>query len=105
MKPNSFEYQWNRAMQSPANRAAYRASRAWQLRKQAVGLRARGRCERCRWGRYEECHHLTNLHYGAEYVAELMALCRDCHAYLHGHSAYDPVQDGPKEKQGFLKFD
>lgn len=81
-----------RTMQNPSQRKAYMASRAWYLRKQALALRSNGRCERCGNGKYEVAHHLTYAHFGAEFLNELQALCRACHAFLHGRSDVDPTK-------------
>src|SRR4030095_7130362 len=85
-------------LRDPAARRAYYASQAWQNRAQARMLLSKGLCERCHRHKAQIVHHLTYEHFGAEYIAELQALCRDCHAYLHGYSAFDPLEPkGPMQ--------
>lgn len=74
------------------------------MRKQAIAIRSNGKCERCGHGKYEIAHHLTYAHFGSEYIKELQAICRDCHAYLHAKSDYDPAKDHPALKQMSLPF-
>ncbi len=96
---NDFSAYLSRLLKIPANRQAYYASRAWQMRRQGVALRSSGKCERCKSGRFQLVHHLTYAHFGAEYMNELQGLCRDCHAYLHYKSDYDPCNDPNKAIQ------
>lgn len=91
--PEDFSAYFDRLMKLPANRQAYYASRAWQMRKQALAKRSKGKCERCERGRFQIAHHLTYAHFGREYLHELQAICRDCHNYLHGRSDFDPTRD------------
>jgi 5-methylcytosine-specific restriction endonuclease McrA len=107
MKFNEDDFQayFQRLMQNPVHRKAYLASRAWQIRRQALALRSNGKCERCGFGRYQVAHHLTYLHFGAEYLTELQAICWDCHKYLHAKSNYDPCKDRPIDLQRVLDFE
>lgn len=99
-----FTAYFEKQMRLPANRHAYFASRAWQMRKQALALRSNGKCERCGYGRFEVAHHLTYAHFGAEYIKELQAICRPCHAYLHAKSNFDPAQHPPDQMQLTFSF-
>lgn len=100
---SDFETYWKQQMRLPANRQAYFASRAWQMRKQALSIRSNGKCERCQNGKYEVTHHLTYAHFGAEYLKELQAICRPCHSYLHARSDFDPANQ--PQLQLTLDFD
>lgn len=102
--PEDLDAYLQRLMKNPANRSAYYASRAWHMRKQAVAIRCNGKCERCGRGKFEIAHHLTYAHFGAEYIKELQGLCRQCHAYLHARSEYDPCKDDGRTKQLSLEF-
>ena len=79
-------------MSETFNYQRYLASREWGLLKRAVRKRSEGQCERCP-GEYEETHHLTYERIGHENVADLLAVCRECHRYLSGISDFDPLQD------------
>jgi 5-methylcytosine-specific restriction endonuclease McrA len=62
----------------------------------AVLARAAGGCEACGMPYKLELHHLHYNSQGCEVPADLMALCRHCHAGmhrdLHGHFWADPEQ-------------
>ncbi len=62
----------------------YLASDAWQRRRDLVLQRADFVCEGCRELGADEVHHLTYDHVGAEFLFDLVALCRDCHRRWHG---------------------
>lgn len=61
----------------------YLASTQWAKRRRAIFARANGKCEGCGEGGAEEVHHLTYEHVGAEFLFELVAVCRKCHERLH----------------------
>lgn len=103
LKDPSLEQFLARVMRNPSQRKAYLASRAWYTRKQALALRSQGKCERCGFGRYQVAHHLTYRHFGAEFLNELLAVCKDCHQFLHARSNVDPATI--KSGQGHLEFD
>lgn len=63
---------------SPAYHA-YLASDAWQRKRKAVLRRAKYRCERCHQAKPLDVHHLSYARFGHEDMADLRALCRDCH--------------------------
>ena len=77
-RPKNFNYQ------------RYLASREWGLLKEQVRERCEGECEHCRLDAYEETHHLTYERIGHEELPDLMAVCRDCHAWLSGKSDWNP---------------
>src|SRR5262245_39740263 len=61
----------------------YRCSPSWHERRQWILKRARGICEMCRKRPATEIHHLTYKRVFNENPADLMALCRQCHAEIH----------------------
>lgn len=62
----------------------YYTTPAWYRRKDAVRIRARGRCEFCRHRPMQHLHHRTYDHFGREPLSDLMAVCRACHRAIHG---------------------
>ena len=71
----------------------YLASREWALLREQVRERCGDGCEHCFIGSYQETHHLTYERIGREELADLMAVCRDCHAFLSGRSNENPLQE------------
>ena len=63
--------------------AAHLATVDWMERRRLVMIRARGVCEGCRKRKATTVHHLTYEHVGVEFLFELVAVCRSCHARLH----------------------
>lgn len=63
--------------------AAYLEGPEWLLKRRLVMERAGGKCEGCRQLRATQVHHLTYAHVGAEFLFELVALCRPCHQKIH----------------------
>lgn len=61
----------------------YRMSDAWREKRWRVFERANYLCEGCREAKPTEVHHLSYAHIGDEFLFELIALCRECHAKLH----------------------
>jgi 5-methylcytosine-specific restriction endonuclease McrA len=61
----------------------YRISPSWHERRKWILKRANGICEKCRRRPATEVHHLTYKRVFNEYPADLMALCRPCHAEIH----------------------
>jgi 5-methylcytosine-specific restriction endonuclease McrA len=61
----------------------YLQSQAWSERRRKVLERAAGLCEGCRDAVADEVHHLSYRHAGDEFLYELVALCRACHARAH----------------------
>jgi 5-methylcytosine-specific restriction endonuclease McrA len=51
-----------------------------------------GKCSRCHNFRATVVHHTHYKTLGREnpYDGTLVALCRDCHQFIHGHSGVDP---------------
>ena len=65
-------------------RRRHEGTRAWRRLRQQVMDRAGGRCERC-GGVAVDAHHLVaRVDGGADALANLLALCEDCHAEEHG---------------------
>jgi hypothetical protein len=56
-----------------------------------------GRCERCRRNPIECHHHWTYRSLGREQysLADILACCSGCHAFLHHRSDYDPAAPVP----------
>ena len=72
--------------QQPARRSAYAdylASSEWAERRALVMRRCGGVCEGCRKAGADDVHHLTYQHIGAEFLFELVGLCRGCHDRWH----------------------
>lgn len=70
--------------------AAYLASPEWQQRRAYYYAKALFRCELCGWesaagsgGRGLNVHHRTYARLGREFDADVIVLCRDCHAKFH----------------------
>jgi len=63
----------------------YMKSREWDAKRAQVRRRAGGKCEECRRRKTLQVHHLTYARLGNEDMADLMALCLDCHQGRHGH--------------------
>lgn len=56
----------------------------WRARRQLVMEREGGMCQGCRIEPAAEVHHLTYAHVRAEFLFELVALCRPCHERIEG---------------------
>lgn len=63
---------------------SYLLSKYWQAVRQAVLSRAGYRCAWCSAKDHLDVHHLTYARRGYERLADLMVLCRTCHAAEHG---------------------
>jgi 5-methylcytosine-specific restriction endonuclease McrA len=72
------------AEQWRAGYEAYLLSPEWDDRRALVLKRARGICEGCGEVPATEVHHLTYTHVGNELLWQLVAVCRNCHARVHG---------------------
>jgi 5-methylcytosine-specific restriction endonuclease McrA len=59
-------------------------SEGWRKRRQRALKRAGYRCQKCGSRRQLQVHHLTYARLGRERAADLMVLCRTCHAAEHG---------------------
>lgn len=69
----------------------YLASDEWKAKRTKVRRRARGWCERCKVRRRVDVHHLSYAHLGNEPLTDLVAVCRECHKFLHGQRETDPA--------------
>src|SRR5215813_3548694 len=88
----------------------YRSSPSWHERRQWILKRARGICEKCRQRAATEVHHLTYKRVFNEDMADLIALCRQCHAEIHWRQpandnqiqlSFDfPETPDPEEEEG-----
>lgn len=64
-------------------RAGYYASDAWAMIRQRILRRAKGICEGCCLSPAVEVHHMTYDNFGNEFMWELKAVCKPCHARYH----------------------
>lgn len=62
---------------------SYLETGKWKRIRQRVLKRAGGICEGCGQQQATQVHHLNYSHVGEEFMFELVAVCRDCHARLH----------------------
>ena len=67
-----------------ADYEAYLLSPEWDDKRALVLKRSRGICEGCGQVPAAEVHHLTYTHVGNELLWQLVAVCRNCHARVHG---------------------
>lgn len=65
------------------NYSAYLASPEWKARRFKVMRRANGICEGCGDAPAVQVHHRTYAHVFAEFLFELVAICKPCHDRLH----------------------
>jgi 5-methylcytosine-specific restriction endonuclease McrA len=72
------------AEQWRADYEAYLLSPEWDDKRALVLKRSRGICEGCGQVPAAEVHHLTYTHVGNELLWQLVAVCRNCHARVHG---------------------
>jgi len=63
---------------------AYLSSAGWRQRRNAALVRAERRCEICP-NPASQVHHLTYARVGCELPNDLMALCSECHKFIHAH--------------------
>lgn len=63
---------------------SYYESEDWQDRRQEALEAADGACEIC-GDEATQVHHLTYRRFGCEDPRDLQALCRACHASIHGY--------------------
>lgn len=82
---------WRNISNEAERYAAYLCSREWSMLKRDVRSRSRGICERCLSGRMSHVHHLTYARKYREHMDDLLAVCLQCHDFIHGKSDYDPV--------------
>jgi hypothetical protein len=62
----------------------YLQSDAWHQLRPHIFRRAGGVCEGCGRAEATQVHHLTYKHVTTEFLWELVAICDDCHARVHG---------------------
>jgi hypothetical protein len=75
----------------------YLCSREWSEKKEAVRSRSKGFCERCFINPMDACHHLTYARKYNEDLADLQAICTQCHEYTHGKR-----NDDIRDPKGFV---
>ena len=71
----------------------YLLTEGWQRKREPVLQRCNGICERCHSERARDVHHTPKAYNDIpnEKPADLLALCRECHEFVHGRSIYDPL--------------
>jgi 5-methylcytosine-specific restriction endonuclease McrA len=67
-----------------ANYNNYLQSAAWRELRPRIFRRAGGICEGCRQAEATQVHHLSYKNVTNEFLWELVAVCDDCHARVHG---------------------
>lgn len=65
---------------------AYRQSDHWREMRRLAIEHAEHRCQLCNAAGNLEVHHRTYERLGRERLADLIALCADCHRWHHGHT-------------------
>lgn len=75
--------------------AAYLQSSEWRDRVRLVRNRSGGVCERCGLADHEHTHHLTYERLYHEPLTDLVGVCRECHATIHGRATIDPATVEP----------
>jgi len=65
--------------------SSYYRSNGWKKTFNRIMQRDRGTCQGCLLKPAVQVHHLTYNNFKNEFDFELVAICRDCHALLHGH--------------------
>jgi hypothetical protein len=61
----------------------YLCSREWNVLREQVRFRSGGRCERCYLAEMTAVHHLTYERKYHEDLADLQAICGECHEFVH----------------------
>ena len=91
----------NGLIQKPLYKGAmneqYYFSKKWLRKRQEVNRRCWGTCERCKAHPQTYVHHLSYARFEDEYLSDLLGLCSFCHAFIHGHSPYDPLVSHPSQ--------
>lgn len=82
---------WRDLEDGKEKRNLYYCSREWAELREAVRERAGNRCERCKTGPMDNCHHLTYARLYNERLEDLQAICEPCHQFTHGKSDVDPA--------------
>jgi 5-methylcytosine-specific restriction endonuclease McrA len=58
------------------------------VQRQRVYVHSRGKCAKCRgaitWDSFEMHHKVSRGKSGSDDIANLQAICRDCHTQIHG---------------------
>lgn len=61
----------------------------WQQKRAEALARSGGKCSQCGATENLDVHHKTYVRLGAEELADLVVLCRDCHFAKHRRQRYD----------------
>lgn len=77
----------------------YLKSDEWRKTRSHIRRRARGWCERCKVGKRADVHHLTYARLGCERLDDLLAVCTECHEFLHGLRDVDPAATTYSEQE------
>jgi hypothetical protein len=79
--------------------AAYLESDLWKANRLIAVTRSKGKCERGCGAVMDEVHHLTYKHLFAEFPEDLLAVCHECHDYLHHPQERADPKDWRRIKQ------
>jgi hypothetical protein len=69
------------------------ASPKWHALREKVMKRCSRTCEGCGSRPAVDVHHLTYRHFMAEFLFELVGLCKECHERWHQHDENDERAD------------
>lgn len=69
----------------------YLESDHWKKFRAKIRRRAGGYCERCKVGKRADIHHLSYERLGHELPSDVVAVCSECHEWLHGRRSKDPA--------------
>ena len=83
--------------------ADYLKSQQWADKRDRVLRRANYHCEGCAQRPATDVHHLTYEHVTQEFLFELVALCRECHARVHEQSDDRPKATTWTPKHGSIQ--
>ena len=78
------QVEWIRQNHKTTWYIAYMRTDWWQFVRRRCMERAANACERCHDRTAREVHHLTYGRLGDELPEDVIAVCRQCHAELHG---------------------
>lgn len=97
LEPNPMGY--GNQFMSAQEKAAYLDSEEWQTLRFSVFQRDNYTCQSCGSKNKLNCHHITYLRLGAEWMTDLVTLCQECHSNLHLELGYDRVTIYPIKRK------
>jgi hypothetical protein len=83
----------------------YINSREWDKRRAIIMMRARRTCEYCKQARAKQVHHLTYVRFTHELSTDLLAVCGECHSFIHNArlTLWWKIADGKQKLMGVKK--